>query len=246
MAPVTEFQFPDSLAFLATVCWAVTGAIVARQRGFDFTGVFTLALISTTGGGLIRDGIFLQRTPAMLTEIQYIIIPFCVMVVISLFGSYWERLRWWDRIVNIIDAVGTPAYALIGFQLSLLAGIPLAGAMLVGLVNGVAGGVIRDVLVGDVPQMFRPGQLYAGILIAGLLIYLSLLVTNRISSDSAAWVAISLVAVVRWLVIHYNWRTFAVNEWQIEPVLHSLPGVFSGNRRQASRAEQPERARNEE
>ena len=56
MAPITEFQFPASLAFLATVCWAVTGAIVARQRGFDFTGVFTLALISTTGGGLIRDG----------------------------------------------------------------------------------------------------------------------------------------------------------------------------------------------
>ena len=94
MPPVTEFQFPDSLAFLATVSWAVTGAIVARKRGFDFTGVFTLALISTTGGGLIRDGIFLQRTPVMLTDIQYIIIPFCVMVVISLFGSYWEHLRW--------------------------------------------------------------------------------------------------------------------------------------------------------
>ena len=182
----------------------------------------------------------------MLTEIQYIIIPFCVMVVISLFGSYWERLRWWDHIVNIIDAVGTPAYALIGFQLSLLAGIPLAGAMLVGLVNGVAGGVIRDVLVGDVPQMLRPGQLYAGVLTAGLLIYWSLLVTNRISSDNAAWVAISLVALVRWLVIHYNWRTFPVNEWQLEPVLHSLPRGFSGNSRQASRAEKSEPTRPEE
>jgi uncharacterized membrane protein YeiH len=243
MAPITEFQFPDSLAFLATVSWAVTGAIVARKRGFDFTGVFTLALISTTGGGLIRDGIFLQRTPVMLTEIQYIIIPFCVMVIISLFGSYWERLRWWDHIVNIIDAVGTPAYALIGFQLSLLAGIPVAGAMLVGLVNGVAGGVLRDILAGDVPQMFRPGQLYAGILIAGLLIYWGLLITNRISSDSAAWVAISLVAGTRWLVIHYNWQTFAVNEWQIEPALHALPKVFSGGGVQASQEEQsaPER-----
>jgi uncharacterized membrane protein YeiH len=246
MAPVTEFQFPNSLAFLATVCWAVTGAIVARQRGFDFTGVFTLALISTTGGGLIRDGIFLQRTPVMLTEIQYIIIPFCVMVIISLFGNYWERLRWWDRIVNIIDAVGTPAYALIGFQLALLAGIPLAGAMLVGLVNGVAGGVLRDVLVGDVPQMFRPGQLYAGILIAGLLIYLGLLRTNSISSDGAAWVSISLVAIIRWLVIHYNWRTFAVNEWQISPAIHFLPKAFAGNRGQASRAEKSAPARNEE
>src|SRR5262245_36897080 len=165
MPTITEFQFPPSLAFLATVCWAVTGAIVARNRGFDFTGVFTLALISTTGGGLIRDGLFLQRTPVMLTDTQYIIIPFCVMVVVSVFGSYWERLSWWDRVVNIIDAVGTPAYAVIGFQLSLLAGIPLAGAILVGLVNGVAGGVLRDLLVGDVPQFLRPGQLYGGILL---------------------------------------------------------------------------------
>ncbi|HMN26681.1 MAG TPA: TRIC cation channel family protein [Caldilineaceae bacterium] len=239
MAPVTEFQFPDSLAFLATVSWSVTGAIVARQRGFDFTGVFTLALISTTGGGLIRDGVFLQRTPVMLTDIQYIIIPFCVMVVISLFGGYWERLRWWDRIVNVIDAVGTPAYALIGFQLSLIAGIPPVGAMLVGMINGVAGGVIRDLLVGDIPQMFRPGQLYAGALIIGLLVYWGLLITSRVSSDSAAWVSIALVALIRWLVIRYNWQTFAVSEWQIEPALQALPKAFSGGGVQAGQEEKP-------
>src|SRR4029453_16491565 len=100
MSLVTEFQFPKSLEILAAVSWAVTGAIVARNRGFDFTGVFTLAFISTPGAGLIRDGIFLQRTPVMLTETQYTYIPLGVMVVISLFGSYWDRLRWWDRMVN--------------------------------------------------------------------------------------------------------------------------------------------------
>lgn len=54
------------------------------------------------------------------------------MVTISLFGSLWERFLWWDRSVNAIDAVGTPAFAMIGFQMSAIAGVPLVGALLVG------------------------------------------------------------------------------------------------------------------
>ncbi len=230
MSPIAEFQFPALLELLAAVGWAVTGAIVARSRGFDFMGVFVLALVSTVGGGLIRDGIFLQQTPVMLSETQYIVIPLGAMVVISLFGSYWERLAWWDQLVNIIDAVGTPAFAMIGFQMSLLAGIPLLGALLVGLVNGVAGGVLRDVLVGDVPQFFRPGQLYGVILIGALLLYWGLLASVRVDSNTAAWVAIAFATVARWLVIRYNWRTFAVNEWQLQPSLQSL-SIVGGSRR---------------
>ena len=104
--------------------------------------------------------------------------------------------------------------------------------------------VSRDVLVGDVPQIFRPGQLYGGILIAGLLIYWGLLTLSRIGSNSAAWVAILFVAVVRWLVIYFNWQTFAVNQWQIEPALHSLPRPFSGSSSRASREETAELGRN--
>ena len=143
--------------------------------------------------------------------------------MISLFGGVWERLRWWEGVVNIIDAVGTPAFAMIGFQLSLLAGIPLVGALLVGLMNGVAGGVIRDVLVGDVPQFFRPGQLYGSIVLVALLLYWVLLRSSDVSSNTAAWVAISLAASVRWLVIRYNWQTFAVNELQVDPAQIALP-----------------------
>lgn len=68
MPAVSEFRFPEILAILAAICWATSGAIVARRRGFDFMGVFVLALVSMTGGGLIRDGIFLQRVPVMLAD----------------------------------------------------------------------------------------------------------------------------------------------------------------------------------
>ena len=116
---------------------------------------------------------------------------------------------------------------MIGFQMSILAGIPLLGAMLVGLVNGVAGGVIRDIPVGDVPQFFRPGQLYGSILLVAILLYWGLLNSSRVDSNTAAWVAITFAAVVRWLVIRYNWRTFAVNEWQVETSLQALPKTIA-------------------
>ncbi|MEZ4517976.1 MAG: TRIC cation channel family protein [Chloroflexota bacterium] len=83
-------------------------------------------------------------------------------MIIVLFGSLWEDLTWWPLLVSAIDAFGQPAFALLGFQLSILAGIPFLGALFVGLLNGISGGILRDVLVGDVPQFFRPGQLSGG------------------------------------------------------------------------------------
>lgn len=224
---VTPFQFPFVLEVMATIAWAVSGAIVARSRGLDFMGVFVISTIAATGGGLLRDGLFLQRTPVVVTTPLYLVVPFFAMIVISLFGGLWERLPLWDRLASTIDAIGTPAFALLGFQLSLLAGIPFIGALFVGLLNGVSGGVLRDVLVGDVPQFFRPGQLSGSVAIASVLLYVLLLTHGAMNSDIAAWIAIIAAAIARWLVIRFNWQTQPVNEWHWERGLTKIPGHLS-------------------
>jgi uncharacterized membrane protein YeiH len=223
---VEAFVFPPFLEIVATIAWAVSGAIVARARNFDLTGVFVIAVISATGGGLIRDGIFLQRIPVMLTQPIYLLLPLAAALAISAFGRRWERFEVWDTLVNGIDALGTPAYALIGFQLSVLAGVPLLGAAFVGVVNGAAGGILRDVLVGDVPRFFRPGQLSSLILIGSLALYLGLVVAG-VQSERAAWVAIIVAAIVRLLVIRFNWQTRPVSEWDVERTLTTLPAHLS-------------------
>ena len=222
---VEPFVFPLALEVLATLAWAVSGAIVARGRNFDFMGVFVISVLSATGGGLIRDGVFLQRIPIMLTTPSYLLLPLAAALAISWFGRQWERFVVWDTLVNGIDALGTPAFALIGFQTSLLAGIPIVGAMFVGLINGVAGGILRDVSVGDVPRFFRPGQQSSMILIGALLLYGGLL-TADVESDRAAWLAISAAAIARLLVIRFNWQTRPVSEWDIERTLTTLPEHF--------------------
>ena len=165
---IEKFTFPLALEIIATLAWAVSGSIVARSKRFDFAGVFAMAILSCTGGGLIRDGIFLQTIPAMLKTPAYLLAAFLAAAVVSMFGRLWERLIWWDALVQMIDAVGTPAFTLIGFQLAYFAGVPFIGALFVGLINGVAGGILRDVLVRDIPRFFRPGQLFSMILILTL------------------------------------------------------------------------------
>jgi uncharacterized membrane protein YeiH len=224
---ITTYEFPYFLEVLATIAWATSGALVARVQGFDFLGVFIIALVSTTGGGLVRDGIFLQRIPVMLTEPLYMVIAFFAAVVISLFGRYWEKVKRGDVVIGLIDAIGTPAFALIGFQLSYLAGIPVIGSLFVGLVNGVAGGIARDLFVGTVPRFFRPGQYFSPILIACLLLYVGLLGYGRMDSNAAAWVAIIFATIARALVIRYNWQSRPVSEWNVDEKLQVIPQYIS-------------------
>ena len=100
--PIEEFQFPMVMEVMAVIAWTVSGAIVARARGFDFMGVFIIAVVASTGGGLLRDGLFLQHTPVVVTNPLYLVAPFVAMIVISLFGGLWGRLMWWDKLVSII------------------------------------------------------------------------------------------------------------------------------------------------
>jgi uncharacterized membrane protein YeiH len=228
---ITTYQFPYFLEVLATIAWATSGALVARACGFDFMGVFIIALVSTTAGGLIRDGIFLQRVPVMLTNPLYIVVAFFAAVVISIFGRYWEKVKRGDVVIGLIDAIGTPAFALIGFQLAYLAGIPLIGSLFVGLVNGVAGGIARDLFVGNVPSFFRPGQYFSYILVACLLLYVALVASQRVGSNPAAWIAILFATITRALVIRYDWRTRPVTEWTFDETISGLPTFFSRSTR---------------
>jgi uncharacterized membrane protein YeiH len=223
---IERFQFPLVLEVIATLAWAMSGAIVARTRSFDFTGVFVIAVVASTGGGLLRDGIFLQVIPAVITQPGFVIMGLVAALLISLFGSQWERLDWWDVIVHLIDAVATPAYALIGFQLSLLAGIPLVGALFIALVNGTAGGILRDVLVKETPRFLRAGQHSTIIIIAALFLYLGLILA-QVDSDGAAWIVILLAAVARGLVIRFNWQTQPVDQWNTGEKLSALPSTVS-------------------
>lgn len=205
--PQSQFELPIFFDYFATFLWAMSGAVVGMHKRYDFTGALVIALLASTGGSLIRDGIFLQQTPPVLSNQWYIPIILSATVVVSLFRRRITQMPLVDRTIGIIDAVGVPAFALVGMQLSLAAGIPTPGVVLVGVVNGVGGGLLRDIVVGDIPVALAPGQFYISAAIFVCILFLVLVQGLEVGKNFAGWIVIVVFFTIRMLSIRYNWRT---------------------------------------
>lgn len=202
-----QFQVPFLLDYVAVFLWAVSGAIVGMHKRYDFAGVLVVAILASTGGSLIRDGIFLQQTPPVLTNPWYIPVIIGATAFVGLFRRRIIGMVLVDRVVDVIDGIGVPAFAVVGMQLSLQAGIPLPGVVLVGVTNGVGGGILRDLLVGDTPSALKPGTIFVSGVVLICILFLLLTSGFRVSKEVAAWGMIVLFFAIRMLSIRYGWRT---------------------------------------
>jgi uncharacterized membrane protein YeiH len=211
------FQVPVAFDYVATFTWAVSGAIVAIRRRFDIVGVFIVALLSAIGGGLLRDAVFLNRPPAFLVNPAYLSLVAGATALTAFFSRFLKNLIGPEtvrKIVDVIDALGTPAFAVYGMQLAEQAGIPLVGVVFVGVANGVAGGMLRDVVVREVPTIMRPGQFVSLTLFAACGLYLLLVLQQDVAVMYAAWITVATYFVIRILTIRFNWQTKSV--WEDE------------------------------
>ncbi|HKU88752.1 MAG TPA: TRIC cation channel family protein [Steroidobacteraceae bacterium] len=211
----SDFQVPVLFDYVATFTWAVSGAIVAIQRRFDIIGVFVVAMLSATGGGLLRDAVFLDRTPVFLTNPAYLSLIVGATVGTAFFGHPLHRLIGSEtikKIVDLIDALGTPAFAVFGMQLAEDRGLPIPAVIFVGVANGVAGGMLRDIVVNEVPTLMRPGQFSSLTLLAACAVYLTLVRQLAIVPKEAAWICVGAFFVARVLTIKFNWQTRSVWE----------------------------------
>ncbi len=214
-ATVTAFQLPVWFDLAATFAFALTGALAAIKRGYDVVGLLSLAIVSGIGGGLIRDGIFLQQgvTP-LLTNPHYLYVIGAAALLGLVLG---ERVNRFHRLIAVVDAVGLGAYACFGVQKALLAGLGPTAAVFVGVVNAVGGGILRDLLTRQEPLVFKPGQFYVLVALAGAVLFVVLTVQTKLDATLAAFIAIGLTFVFRVLTITFNWRTEAVAAVKLAP-----------------------------
>ncbi len=200
-----EFTPPLWFNLVAVVFLSMTGALAAMRRHYDIIGTFTLAFVAGLGGSLLRDGIFLQEGPPLLLRNgQYLFAVAGGCVVSYLLSDRLERYR---LFFNTFDAVGLAAYALVGTQMALKSNLSAPAAVLVGMVNAVGGGVLRDVLVREEPLLFKPGEFYALAAAAGCTLFVVLVVLFHAPAAIAAWGSSGVILLIRLLTIRYNWRT---------------------------------------
>ena len=137
---------------------ALTGTLVARKHRYDITGLWGLALVSGLGGGLIRDVCLQAGPPLALTEPLYLPMVLLATIAGALFGGRFDRLR---KTILVADAIALGSFAVAGSLRTFDSGLSIWSAVLLGVVTAVGGGVIRDILTGDTPMVFRHGELYA-------------------------------------------------------------------------------------
>ncbi|MCC7547617.1 MAG: TRIC cation channel family protein [Burkholderiales bacterium] len=199
-----QFLLPIYFDLSAIFLLALTGAWVAIRRHHDFVGVFILALVTGVGGALMRDGMLLQEVPAVLRDPRYL---YAVLGAALLGGLTYRLARRFERLIAAVDALGLGAYAVVGMQKSFALGLSPMSAMVVGVVNAVGGGILRDIIVREEPLIFKPGQLYALAALAGCLMFAALNRLTDLHVQQAAYVAIGTVFLLRMLAIQFNWTT---------------------------------------
>ncbi len=206
-----EFNLPVWYDLLATFAFAVTGAAVGLRKHFDIVGVVALAIAVGVGGGTIRDGVFLQKTPAIVENGMYMAaILLAVVVAIGLKHLMHKKSLYLT--IQFLDALGLAAYTIVGSERAAAAGFVLAGCVLIGVISAVGGGVLRDVLSGSKPTVFQPSQLYVLISVFGSLLFLVLVMYVNLSTNVSAIIAMVCMIAVRFIVILLDVKTRPVHK----------------------------------
>jgi uncharacterized membrane protein YeiH len=152
-----------TLDLVGIFVFAISGALVAVRKEMDIFGVLVLAGTTGLGGGFLRDVLIGAIPPAALEDWRYLLVP--VVAGLLTFG-YHPALARMERTVNVFDAFGLALFCVVGALKAVDYGLGPVPAALLGMVTGIGGGMLRDVLAGRVPVIFR-GELYATPALAG-------------------------------------------------------------------------------
>ncbi|MFC7518285.1 trimeric intracellular cation channel family protein [Herbaspirillum sp. GCM10030257] len=166
----TLIQVVEVLGLLA---FAFSGFIEARRKDMDLVGVFTVAFITAFGGGTLRD-LLLDRRPLFWVEHQeYTLLVFILALVITPFMRHL-RSAFSEKLLVTADAFGLGLFSVLGASLAVRTGMPPFVCVMMGVITGIFGGVLRDVICNEIPMVFRRGQLYATCSFLGCWVYLLL------------------------------------------------------------------------
>jgi uncharacterized membrane protein YeiH len=205
MRPILELD--PTFDYTATFLWATSGALLAMRRGYDIVGVVLIAMVSALGGGLIRDSVFLDRQPVLIRQPTYLLLVAIAVVVVLVFGRFVRESHLYARIIDVVDALGVGVYALVGLTLALSAGLPVIGAILVGIVTAVGGSLLRDIFMHRELTLLQPGVPLAPLALLACLLYLVVFELILPDPQIAGVVAISAAFGLRLLALRFGWST---------------------------------------
>ena len=200
MMPTEDLYGPllNVIEFLGTFAFAISGIRHAAAKRFDWFGGFVCGVAVAIGGGTLRD-LLLGVTPFWMTSSIYLVCTFMAQVFVIVFARSLKRL---DNTWFLFDTLGLALFTVAGLQKTLDCGYPFWVAIIMGTMTGSAGGVIRDVLLNNVPVIFQK-EIYAMASIIGGAAYWGL-VEWGCDMTLSVIIAFFLVVIIRILAVKYH------------------------------------------
>jgi uncharacterized membrane protein YeiH len=190
-----------ALDLVGTFVFGLSGALTAVRKRLDLFGVVVLGTVTAIGGGIIRDTLLGRTPPYSLRHWYYLAVPAAAALVTFAWHPAVARLR---RSAIVFDAAGLGLFTVTGTRLALESGIGMAGASALGVLTGIGGGVVRDVLVRDIPFVLVRGELYA---VASLIGAALVCLGKAIHALDVSWSVgcAGVIFVVRVLAVRRHW-----------------------------------------
>jgi uncharacterized membrane protein YeiH len=190
------------LNLMGAAVFAISGVLAAARKNLDLLGVLVIAIVTAIGGGTLRD-LLLDRHPIFWFHEKAHLLVIVVAALFTLIYLHFRRPP--ERSLLIADALGLALFTIGGTQIALAADQPAVVAVIMGVMTGVAGGVIRDILTAEIPLIFRHGDLYATAAITGAALYL-LLLSAGLPRPLPTILAMTAIVLLRFASIFWSIR----------------------------------------
>lgn len=196
----------EIIDYLGTFAFAISGIRLASQKQFDWFGAFIVGMVTAVGGGTLRD-LSLGLSPFWMTQWIYFAITMLALLLFVMFHKYINRVA---GTIFLFDTIGLALFTVVGFKKTLDAGFPLYTAILMGMMTGAAGGVLRDILINEEPLIFRRDIYALACLSGGIFYTLGELLSfpDVISQLGCA----AVVIIIRILAVKFHWQLPIVKE----------------------------------
>ncbi|WP_119154564.1 trimeric intracellular cation channel family protein [Caldimonas tepidiphila] len=188
----------------ATLAFALSGLLEAARRRLDPVGACVAAFLTAFGGGTLRD-VLLDRRPFFWVQHTEYVWAVLALTVIALTVLRAQHFALTERAIQVPDALGLGLFAASGVDLALALGHEPLIAVLMGVITGVFGGVLRDIVCNEIPTVFRDHRPYALVAFAGGWLHVGLLQLG-VQGEAALLATVAAVAGARGLAVALQWE----------------------------------------
>ncbi|MHA8061182.1 trimeric intracellular cation channel family protein [Aquirufa beregesia] len=203
-----ENYFTILIDFIGTFAFAISGIRLASGKQIDWFGAYIIGLVTAIGGGTVRD-LLLGIRPFWMLDGRYFLTTGIALIAMLLLK---ERLGKWWNMLFLFDAIGLGLVTIVGISKSMDAQLPFWVCIVMGAITGSVGGLLRDVLLNEVPLLLRK-DIYALACVAGGLVYFACQY-GQLSTTWTELIAASVVISVRILAFRFHLHL---------PVLNAIP-----------------------